>query len=805
MVRFPRVLLGFALLLFLPASAPAQYLFLDSNGDGVHTDADTLVASGTASVDVWLITNETVDGSAAVCDTGPDSLTLNSYEFILHAMGGPVRWESFQNHITSATIYQDWPNDSTELYAVGIGATILPPGKYRLATVQVTPLAPGTKIDVLASSHLGPTYETAFGSQCEGHDMDNTMKLGSDWFAAAGLGLEVHMPGPPVIVPIPDLSIDMGGVTTQAVYAQDWWGHGITLRLVDAPSFATLSVVDQGDTYISGMLRFAPGLGTLGAHTITIGASDGTTETTRSFQVTVEDHGNYHAPTIDSIPDVTLTQGQGATIAVHATDVDGDSVQIRLIQAPLYARIYPLAPTQISIVPGARDTSGTVVVGASDGILETTRSFHVQVIDRNFAPFTYLDVRRPTDVCAEQGHPLTLSVGGEDLDGDPVTAFLIGAPTWMTISAPPTRTVYSPTGFKMTLSVNAGMRDSLGVDSVLLHVEDPFGAGNNYRLVVRLNAPGGCDYSSGDGGGGYCWICVSAPWPPTAVAGGPYSGVAGMPVHFDGSRSGQGYPLPNYSWSFGDGTTAAGSAVDHVYASGGVYRAVLSVRNLGGVSRDTALANIRDSYPIAVQVPPEYRLIAVPSSRPLFQCTVEPGDSTFGVADIEPASLVLRSKGTGAIDSVACAPGVAPSSRGQPMSVSFSGEAVRRMFSEVRGRQAVTATVEGRLRSGAWIRGTAPVIVVGRPAGAVVVSPNPLNPSGTLQFELVRTGHVSVRVYSVDGRLVRELLNRRVPAGPVSIPFDGKDAIGASLGSGVYFYRIEGPDLRQTGRLTLLK
>jgi hypothetical protein len=47
------VLLALAL---APLPSHAQYMYLDSNGDGVHTSADVLHGNGPTVVDVWLDT-----------------------------------------------------------------------------------------------------------------------------------------------------------------------------------------------------------------------------------------------------------------------------------------------------------------------------------------------------------------------------------------------------------------------------------------------------------------------------------------------------------------------------------------------------------------------------------------------------------------------------------------------------------------------------------------------------------------------------------------------------------------------------
>jgi PKD repeat protein len=85
--------------------------------------------------------------------------------------------------------------------------------------------------------------------------------------------------------------------------------------------------------------------------------------------------------------------------------------------------------------------------------------------------------------------------------------------------------------------------------------------------------------------------------PPVADPGGPYAGVAGRVVEFNGSRSSdpENRPLA-LEWDFGDGTTAQGTSPRHVYngpAASGHYLVTLTVRNAqGGVDTKTTTATI---------------------------------------------------------------------------------------------------------------------------------------------------------------------------------------------------------------------
>jgi PKD repeat protein len=78
--------------------------------------------------------------------------------------------------------------------------------------------------------------------------------------------------------------------------------------------------------------------------------------------------------------------------------------------------------------------------------------------------------------------------------------------------------------------------------------------------------------------------------PPTADAGGPYSGTAGVAVTFDGSGSsdvGAG-TIVSYAWDFGDGVgTGTGVNPTYAYAASGTYTVTLTVTDNDGLT-DTA-------------------------------------------------------------------------------------------------------------------------------------------------------------------------------------------------------------------------
>ena len=70
--------------------------------------------------------------------------------------------------------------------------------------------------------------------------------------------------------------------------------------------------------------------------------------------------------------------------------------------------------------------------------------------------------------------------------------------------------------------------------------------------------------------------------------------------------------------------------------------------------------------------------------------------------------------------------------------------------------------------------------------------PNPFNPSTRIRFELPRETDVTLRVYDLAGKLVRELLaGERMPSGVHEVTWNGRDNAGREQATGFYLYRME--------------
>lgn len=85
-------------------------------------------------------------------------------------------------------------------------------------------------------------------------------------------------------------------------------------------------------------------------------------------------------------------------------------------------------------------------------------------------------------------------------------------------------------------------------------------------------------------------------------------------------------------------------------------------------------------------------------------------------------------------------------------------------------------------------------------------TPNPFNPVTSIGYDVpAGGGKVTIEVFDVAGRLVRTLVDGFVGEGVRGTVWDGRDAEGVEVSSGVYFCKMTAPGLEQTVKMTLLK
>ena len=88
--------------------------------------------------------------------------------------------------------------------------------------------------------------------------------------------------------------------------------------------------------------------------------------------------------------------------------------------------------------------------------------------------------------------------------------------------------------------------------------------------------------------------------------------------------------------------------------------------------------------------------------------------------------------------------------------------------------------------------------------------PNPFNPETWIPYRLAEPVEVTLRIYATNGQVVRTLVFGYQAAGFYegrhrAAYWDGRNAQGEPVASGVYFYHLSAGDYSATRRMLILK
>jgi hypothetical protein len=83
--------------------------------------------------------------------------------------------------------------------------------------------------------------------------------------------------------------------------------------------------------------------------------------------------------------------------------------------------------------------------------------------------------------------------------------------------------------------------------------------------------------------------------------------------------------------------------------------------------------------------------------------------------------------------------------------------------------------------------------------------PNPFNPETSIRYSLAQDGLARLTVYNVLGQEVAALVDGHQAAGPYEVTWDGRDASGRLVSSGLYFYRLQAGDFVGTKKMVFLR
>ena len=426
----PLVLLApFVLLaaLLYPVPSRAQYMYLDTNGDGVHTDADVLSPTGLTHVAVWLDTHHDRNGSLQSCNSHTDAphswngstpdpgLDVFSYDIFLTATHGTIVWGEFEDRLAFGKL----PNGDDVATDTQIHITRFadlghekPAGLYKLGTMTVS-VAAGTPS--IFFGLMGGGDFTCFGTHCSATDeFPNSYVYGTDWFDADGLMYGGTINHEPTLFQPAPIRVIENRATDQTVTANDDDGQPLSFTKVSGPDYATVSTTEPGSGQGQGMIRVAPARADVGTANVVVRASDGIFWCDRTIRVVVRREFELNVQ-----PDVNVVAGEVAYNPLYADNPLDQTLQYYLVSAPSFVTIdSPIYGIRTRISPTAQDIGTWIVtIGVTNGTVRDEKTFTVVVVRKG-------DNRAPVAIA---GGPILGAVGhtvrfdgsrSSDPDGD---------------------------------------------------------------------------------------------------------------------------------------------------------------------------------------------------------------------------------------------------------------------------------------------------------------------------------------------------------------------------------------------------
>jgi hypothetical protein len=251
-------------------------------------------------------------------------------------------------------------------------------------------------------------------------------------------------------------------------------------------------------------------------------------------------------------------------------------------------------------------------------------------------------------------------------------------------------------------------------------------------------------------------------------------------------------PTGVHVWSKSYGSTSYQSAFGVAVANNGdllLGGQFLNSVNFGGAtltsagSGDASLARFSDDMPIPVLFQ-DFRAV----SR---GATVE---VSWELASDEPLDVYTLYRAAGDSRATAVTRGVM--------------DAGVRSFIDAEVTPATTYRYELVVRAQSGDEFRSPIATVTTPTVSTSLGqnhPNPFNPSTTIEYALSERAPVVIAIFDATGALVVRLDEGVRGAGTHRVAWDGRDASGALVGSGVYFYRLEGSPAAGARKMVLLK
>ena len=212
---------------------------------------------------------------------------------------------------------------------------------------------------------------------------------------------------PPVLATIGNKTVLEGATLSFTVSATDADGDSITYSVQGLPDGA-------GFNSSTGLFTWTPDLTQSNIYTVTFSASDGTDSDSESIQITVTNLVTNHPPTLESIGNKGVNEGETQYVPIVASDPDGDTLNYSFSGMPVGA-VFD-SQTKTFSWSTTYDQAGVypITVTVSDGELTASQAFSITVSDVNRPP-----VLNPIGTkTVSENSLLSFTIAGSDPDND---------------------------------------------------------------------------------------------------------------------------------------------------------------------------------------------------------------------------------------------------------------------------------------------------------------------------------------------------------------------------------------------------
>ncbi len=261
------------------------------------------------------------------------------------------------------------------------------------------------------------------------------------------------------------------------------------------------------------------------------------------------------APVADT-QDVSVAEDERVVVELTGSDADDDTLTFTLRTPPSHGTLEGTPPT-LTYVP-APDFHGAdrFTFAVSDGELEAMATVRLTVTPVNDAP-----VASALGATTVEGHPVSLTLSGSDVDGDRLTFEVVMAPAHGSLQGTPPDVTYSPApGFA-------------GGDIFSFRVSDGQSESAPATVSVRVVAA------------------------TLTVSMSDVSPLEGSAVTFSAALS-DASVTPVLAWDFGDGTTSTEASPRHAFRDDGTYTVVVRATDADGTRQASLTVTVRNASPV---------------------------------------------------------------------------------------------------------------------------------------------------------------------------------------------------------------